>query len=315
VTIDWRRHTGGVDVDVRGRSLELARVRQALKSRDESARTTPNGAAETSRESTHVAVSLGQLLVQRGGLGAVNGKIDMAGERIASADIGIAGGKNATLRVQPGPDGRTVVFYVADFGLLLREAGWLDGLAGAYLSFSGRFEDAKPGSPLVGTLKLGPFHLENVTPRKDVDSLNSTIAGLGRAGNSLQQFDGLEAQITKTGDRVDVSKGRTSGRSIGLTTAGYLDLAADTAKLHGVVVPGFAFNNFLSNVPVLGPLITGGKDAGIFAISYRLEGPFDDLKSDINMMSVATPGALRELFNGDAKDRVIDAPAMENHTP
>ena len=41
-----------------------------------------------------------------------------------------------------------------------------------------------------------------------------------------------------------------------------------------------------------------GKDEGVFAISYKLEGPFDDLKSDVNMMSAVTPGVLRDLFKG-----------------
>jgi len=41
-------------------------------------------------------------------------------------------GKGATLRVQPAGQGRSVAFYVADFSLLLREAGWLD--AGGRLS-------------------------------------------------------------------------------------------------------------------------------------------------------------------------------------
>jgi len=62
-------------------------------------------------------------------------------------------------------------------------------------------------------------------------------------------------------------------------------------------VPAFALNNLLSNVPLLGPLLTGGKDGGLFAVSYQLHGPFDDLKTDVNMMSAATPGALRDLFN------------------
>jgi hypothetical protein len=51
-------------------------------------------------------------------------------------------------------------------------------------------------------------------------------------------------------------------------------------------------------VPLLGPLLTGGKDGGVFAVSYRLDGPFDDLKLNINMMSAITPGALRDIFNG-----------------
>jgi hypothetical protein len=195
-----------------------------------------------------------------------------------------------------------VAFYVADFGLMLREAGWLDGLLGGYLDFRGRFNDANAGSPLDGTLKLGPYRMQKVTPRGDVDSLNSTIDGLNRAGDALQQFDGLDANVAKVGERIEVRNGRTSGKSIGLTTAGTLDLANDTARLRGVVVPGFALNNLLSNVPLLGPLLTGGKNAGLFAITYKLEGPFDDLKSDINMMSAITPGALREIFTAGPPD-------------
>ena len=57
-------------------------------------------------------------------------------------------------------------------------------------------------------------------------------------------------------------------------------------------------NNLLSNVPLLGPLLTGGKDGGVFAIAYRLDGPLDDLKTDVNILSAVTPGALRELFTG-----------------
>ena len=90
--------------------------------------------------------------------------------------------------------------------------------------------------------------------------------------------------------------GRTSGSSIGLTAQGYLDTKNDIAHLRGVVVPAFALNNLLSNVPLLGPLLTGGKDGGLFAISYRLDGPFDDMKLDVDMMSAVTPGVLRELF-------------------
>ena len=82
-----------------------------------------------------------------------------------------------------------------------------------------------------------------------------------------------------------------------MTTQGWLDLANETAQLRGVVVPAFALNNLLSNVPLLGPLLTGGKDGGLFAISYSLEGPFDDLKSNVSMMSAVTPGVLREIFN------------------
>ena len=141
--------------------------------------------------------------------------------------------------------------------------------------------------------------------------MNAAIEGLGRAGDSTQQFDNLEARLVKVGDRIDIRDGRTSGRSIGLTTQGWLDLASETAQLRGVVVPAFALNNLLSNVPLLGPLLTGGKDGGLFAISYSLEGPFDDLRSNVSMMSAVTPGALREIFNAPADASTPAPPTRE----
>lgn len=297
VALDWKRVAGGVELALRGPSLELPRVRTMMKARDELAAKDPAGAAGTARSNTKLTMQVQQLLSERGTLGYVNGRVDLAGERIASADLSIGGGKGTTFRITPAGTGRKLFLYVGDFGLMLKEAGWLDGLVNGYLHIEGQFDDATAGSPLDGFLKLGPYRLQKVTPRDNIGTLNSAIDGLSRAGNALQQFNNLEAKVTKSGDRVHIRNGRTSGQSIGLTSQGFIDLGNDTARLGGIVVPAFALNNLLSNVPLLGPLLTGGKDGGLFAISYLLKGPLDDLTTDVNMMSAVTPGALRELFN------------------
>lgn len=302
MSLDWKRAAGGVDLTVRGRSLEWPRVRHALKVRDEMVAKAPAGAAETSRTNTRFSFQLDQLLVQRGSLGSLRGVADMRGDNIASADIAISGGKGSAFRVTREGNRRKLGIYTPDLGLLLSEAGWLDGFAGSFFDFQGYYDDSTPASPLEGSLRLGPYKMKQVTPRPDIGTLNSTIEGLNRAGDATQQFNGLEATVVKTGDRVELKNARTSGQSIGLTAAGVLNTGNDTAHLRGVVVPAFALNNLLSNVPLLGPLLTGGKDGGVFAISYRLDGPFDDLKLNINMMSAVTPGALREIFNSSSPD-------------
>jgi len=240
------------------------------------------------------------VIVKRGSLGYLNGRLEMRGDRVASADLTMGGGKGSTFRVTPAGQGRTLFFYVADFGQLLTEAGWIDGLVNGYLHIEGKFNDTWADPPLEGTLKMGPFRLQRVNARRDIGTLNSAIDGLNSAGNALQQFDSLSANLVKTGDLIQVRNGRTSGQSIGLTTQGVIDLGNDTARLNGIVVPAFALNNILSNVPLLGPLLTGGKDGGMFAVSYQLHGPFDDLKTDVNMMSAMAPGALRDLFSPPA---------------
>jgi len=293
---DWKRTPAGVEVTLRGPVLELPRVQTMIKTRDELAAKDPAGTAAQGRSSTRFALQIQKVLTKRGTLGYVNGSLSLAGERIAGADLSIGAGKGSTFRVTPAGRGRKLFFYVANFGQLLTDAGWIDGLVDGYLHIEGQYNDAVAGSPLDGFLKLGPYRLQKVTPRANVGTLNTAIDGLNRAGNALQQFDNLEARILKQGDRIHVRNGRTSGSSIGLTTQGYVDLGNDTARLAGIVVPAFALNNLLSNVPLLGPLLTGGKDGGLFAVSYQLSGPLDDLRTDVNMMSAMTPGALRELF-------------------
>ena len=71
IALDWRRHATGSDFAVRGRALELARVRQALKVRAELAAKQPGGEAAKSEGDTKLSVQLGQLVFQRGTLGAV----------------------------------------------------------------------------------------------------------------------------------------------------------------------------------------------------------------------------------------------------
>jgi uncharacterized protein YhdP len=311
--LEWNRVPDGMNIAVRGRALELGRVLQAVRVREaEPAARTAGGRAGPSQR-VGLTIRLEELLAQRGTLGSLNGKLEIVGDRIASADLSLGGGQGSTLKIAPAAGGRSVALYVADFGALLKSAGWLDGMANGWLHFQGRFSDTANASQLLGDLRMGQYRLETSTPRAGIGNLNSLIDGLNRAGNGLQTFDLLEAAISKNGDRIDIKNGRTHGRSIGLTAQGVLDLGSDTLKLGGIVVPAFAINNMLSNVPLLGPLLTGGKDGGVFAVSYQVTGKLDDLKTSINMMTAVAPGALRQMFttpvdSAPAAPPIIQAP-------
>jgi len=80
---------------------------------------------------------------------------------------------------------------------MLSEAGWLDGLADGYLHIEGQYDDATAGSPLDGFLKMGPFRLQQVTPRPNIGTLNSTAVNPTKT-----DFDALLVAAEKV--RVDL---------------------------------------------------------------------------------------------------------------
>ena len=97
-----------------------------IKARDDLAAKIPPGGRVRAVQHQDDPAAL-QVLTQRGTLGYTNGRLDLMGERIAFADLSIGAGKGSTFRVTPVAQGRKLFLYVADFGQMLKDAGWLEG--------------------------------------------------------------------------------------------------------------------------------------------------------------------------------------------
>jgi hypothetical protein len=65
----------------------------------------------------------------------------------------------------------------------------------------------------------------------------------------------------------------------------------------GTIIPAYALNAALGDVPVLGQLLTGGKGEGVFGLNYALKGTVNEPKFLINPVSAIAPGILRRLFD------------------
>ena len=192
-----------------------------LKARDDIAKTTPGGAAATARENTaHPAAR-----PRRPGRGqprlALTGASTSPAIESLRPTYAIGAGKGALPRHAGGLGTHISIVYVADFGAVA-EGDRLARRDGRRLSRLRRpvRRHVRRRRRSTGKLKIGPYRLEKVTPRAEVGTLNSAIDGLDRAGDALQQFDSLEASVSKVGDRIELRDGHTTGSSIGLTTAG-----------------------------------------------------------------------------------------------
>jgi uncharacterized protein YhdP len=109
-------------------------------------------------------------------------------------------------------------------------------------------------------------------------------------------FQGMDGEFVLDDGVATTELMRIYGAALGLTAKGQIDFDEDAIDLAGVVVPAYSINNFLSKIPLLGTLLTGGEGEGLFAVVYTVEGPVDDPEVSVNPLSALTPGFLRNIF-------------------
>lgn len=162
--------------------------------------------------------------------------------------------------------------------------------------------DSTLGKRGSGTVALGVVKISNFTAIKTpllgkiltLASFRGFEDLLNNQGISFKKF---EAPFTMSGGVITVKDAKSSGASIGITTAGTIDTNKDEIDLKGVIVPAYAVNNIIGKIPFVGKIIIGNDGEGILATKYSVTGTYDDTKISVNPLSILTPGFLRNLFD------------------
>ena len=83
---------------------------------------------------------------------------------------------------------------------------------------------------------------------------------------------------------------------MGLTTAGVVNFTRGTVDVSGTFVPAYSLNTLLNKIPLVGLLLSGGQNEGVFGITYHAQGSLADPKLTINPLSAIAPGILRKML-------------------
>jgi len=220
----------------------------------------------------------------------------------------LPGGRPVSLRYEPAePDTHQLTVTAGDAGAALRVFGVLDNVRGGRLRLVAVADDAEPQRPLRGEAEISQFRLVNAPTLArllTVATLTGLVDALTGEGFLFTRFT---AEFTKTGGLVKIPLARAHGPSIGITATGEIDFDAGTLDLEGTIVPAYAINNILSNIPVVGDILQGGKGEGIFAATYDASGPLADPRITVNPLAALAPGFLRglfDIFDGGSGERV-----------
>jgi hypothetical protein len=220
---------------------------------------------------------------------------DMQYWRRIEIDGTLPGGMPLVMTYLPVEGGRHHLSITSDdAGSALRVLDIFDDVKGGTLKVFGDAVDSQPLRPLTGKAEIQDFRLINQSALVRLFSLTGFIDAMSGEGF---QFNRFVAEFTKTRGRVDVPLARAHGPSLGMTATGNFAIDANTIDMKGTIVPAYAINSFLGNIPLIGDLIQGGKGKGLFAATYTATGKLSNPEFSINPLAALAPGFLRGLFD------------------
>ena len=91
-------------------------------------------------------------------------------------------------------------------------------------------------------------------------------------------------------------RARAFSASLGITARGRVLRERVILDLDGTIVPAYFFNTLLGNLPLVGRLFSPEAGGGVFAATFRAQGPPEDAEVTVNPLAIVTPGFLRGMF-------------------
>ena len=288
------RPDGGWEIGLQGKELDFSPLWERL------IRDRP-GQDDVTLPNLTIAVELDKMWVDKQNfLSGVSGTFvhNRSIWRTALLDSKINGGSDLSINMVPDAQGNRILAVKADnAGDALRFFDLFDNMYGGVLEISGRYDDAAADRPLRGTVRVTNYRVRNAPMLTRILSFMSLTGILDAMTGEGLSFAELNLPFTYTEGEVQIKDVKAAGASIGFTASGTVYTHADVLNIQGTVIPAYALNSFLGQIPLLGNILTGNeKGGGIFAANFSVMGPIEDPKTTVNPLSALTPGILRNLF-------------------
>lgn len=229
---------------------------------------------------------------------------NLTGWRKVSLSGLVGDNQKVTLTYGAEPDAQRMVVRSDNAGNALRALGILDTIQGGTMTLRSIKKGHDTNIPWKGSLNISDFVLVNAPAMAKLLTVASfsgiadTLAGRGI------RFAKLDTPFEFRDGIATIRNARTVGAELGFTAEGTINTKTDNIQVSGTIVPAYTLNNVLGNIPILGTILTGKNRSGIFAATYRIDGPLEQPNITVNPLAALAPGFLRNLisvFDGSIK--------------
>jgi len=248
-----------------------------------------------------INTNISRIYVHRGEvINNLRGRLVTASGAVQSAEINgrYQNGAPITMRITRDNNGqRRMRVTGRDAGATLRASNLYSKVSGGTIDFGAILGNPGQGAIQRGLLEVRNFSVQNEAALSQID--NTTRRAGRNAGprtNGLR-LSRLSVPFSVDNNFVRIGDALVQGPEIGASAQGIIrknDLAMD---IGGTIIPAYALNSAISNVPVLGDVLTGGKGQGVFGLNFALKGSMNRPRFLVNPVSAIAPGVFRNLFN------------------
>jgi hypothetical protein len=202
-----------------------------------------------------------------------------------------------------------------DAGALLRFAELYPRLEGGDLNLIMRSK----GDSSAGEATLTNFVLRDEPVFRQLVTAGRPHAaedGAAAIDPSIVRFQKMTAVFERSPGRLAVQDAVIFNPYMGITTQGLIDFERNEIDVSGSFVPAYQVNTMLTKLPLVGLLLSGGQNEGVFGVAYRVHGPMSGPTLTVNPLSAIAPGILHRILGAiDGTTTRAGAPEPEADDP
>jgi hypothetical protein len=240
----------------------------------------------------------------------------------------------AVLRPEPG-QARLLRAEANDAGQLFKLVGFYNSAVGGSMNLEVNLEGSGVAQR-TGTLWAKNFVLLGDAVSGDVlvqqpDGAVRPIGSADKRGIVREQFsfETLRVPFSVGHGQFLLNEARLEGPVLSANMRGKIDFRSQNVNVGGTFTPLAGLNTMFRGLPLFGPLLTGPRGDGVFAMTFAIQGTLSAPQVIVNPLSVITPGVTREIMQmapetqrivprdrpqsrGEAAPRPSSAPAAAN---
>ncbi|HUR42627.1 MAG TPA: AsmA-like C-terminal domain-containing protein [Aestuariivirga sp.] len=223
-------------------------------------------------------------------------QIRTRGGRVEAAEISgtFVSGQPIVLHVVPANGGRELRIAGRDGGAALRAANLYSKAAGGQIEFYALLANDGSSSVRKGQLVLRNFEVRNEAALAQLDTKGKPKKSGPRRDGIV--FSKLTLPFTADAAFVRIGESLIKGSELGASAQGLIRKADGAIDITGTIIPAYALNSAISEIPLVGDILTGGKGQGIIGLTFALSGNMENPRFQVNPVSAIAPGILRKFF-------------------